>query len=1068
MAVPPQGAVPPGFQDSVDALRGDVSILSAAIQGFAAGMQELVKTSGDVEKNTGDMEGNLRGAVNYIDDIATTMKEVASLAKGLNSSLGSKTYGQAVEHFKKMKTVSEDIVKNGKTNAAQMVFLRRTIHECEQSITKLSDKTGDMNKPLKGNLQLLGEIKKSADAINGSFDQFARSVGNVKLGGIHKAILSLNGALGKSNGRMNKVVATAQAAHDVKRAREEKTQNNKATFAAKVDAVTRKVAKQYPELIGTDGQIDPVKLSAHKAARNMATDEFVGPEGSRIDKFLVNRMLGGTGRLASKGWDMVGAGGGSAVEGAIGAAEGGVGGMEAKMLGGSVGIAAAAAIALKDTFDAVANQNKEYEKNLGKGGIFTGDQTGLEALGNVKNNLRAWGLNRYGISTERQMSVAQTMNESGLSIASLATQTKGNQLPSDVGDIATIAFKQAREIGLTDVEGTKQTIKMMQQYKMTLSGTQQFFQTIGKDIRAAGFSTTKYLELIDDVSSHFDNMGKSIDTVTTVLRLMGSTGTDTAEQMKDNLESLTGKGEKTDEQRSALLMGMSGSSRSGFGDAMDKLAQQSSDNFAKTLDEAITEVMPSKRKEILDGLDLNEPKDMEAAVNRFRGNVTGERGTQKTEQLGGALKQAQIARMNADALKSSDPIGASFLQGATTSNPIQKIVQNIEALSQGLSKGGTSLGAFLKDPSSLNVDNAAVVSQVSKVYGYDGKPMDTRAGINEITSSYVDEIRKGLSPEATAGMKSEDIDKFYSDFLKQAGYTPIKGFALKQIQGIDPDKLVKGISSSMDSGKLADMLDKNNLVNKSLASRHLETTTAQAEKIAGIAEATRSTEDILKDIRGAITSELGRPIMGILDIINKKWGGGGADEAAAIRAKNDPLTQMDEQLVDKIIEKNKDWKDPQTGLTATQLKTRWDNVNDRILSGTGDKTDDTIRKYLEGALHSMAGGVKSDSKQISLFQSQSGGYKYDSGTGGFLPTTHNPVAEANAKAVSAPSPPAADLKRLINVVNHNTQNVGYVSMSAPNATDSTQTTGGENAFKPSPNLSPTATLTDTGATGRGR
>jgi len=177
---------------------------------------------------------------------------------------------------------------------------------------------------------------------------------------------------------------------------------------------------------------------------------------------------------------------------------------------------------------------------------------------------------------------------------------------------------------------------------------------------------------------------------------------------------------------------------------------------------------------------------------------------------------------------------------------------------------------------------------------------------------------------------------------------------------------------------------------------------------------------------------------------------------------------MDEQLVDKIIEKNKDWKDPQTGLTATQLKTRWDNVNDRILSGTGDKTDDTIRKYLEGALHSMAGGVKSDSKQISLFQSQSGGYKYDSGTGGFLPTTHNPVAEANAKAVSAPSPPAADLKRLINVVNHNTQNVGYVSMSAPNATDSTQTTGGENAFKPSPNLSPTATLTDTGATGRGR
>jgi len=94
--------------------------------------------------------------------------------------------------------------------------------------------------------------------------------------------------------------------------------------------------------------------------------------------------------------------------------------------------------------------------------------------------------------------------------------------------------------GLDESAATKEIIKLLEVYHMSLNSTDSFFQKLSKDTRAAGISTTKYLSILDEITGQFDSMGKSIDGVTTLMRALGRTGLQSADSMKKSMDALIG------------------------------------------------------------------------------------------------------------------------------------------------------------------------------------------------------------------------------------------------------------------------------------------------------------------------------------------------------------------------------------------------------------------------------------------------------------------------------------------------------------------------------------------------
>jgi hypothetical protein len=276
--------------------------------------------------------------------------------------------------------------------------------------------------------------------------------------------------------------------------------------------------------------------------------------------------------MAAGGEGAEGAAAGGMIEGAmngvIDAIEGGVAALEVgiEALTGPLGWLIIAIEALIATFDKVVKQNKEMETKLGKGGLFTGNAM-LDAYGGTTVGSedafartrraltpRGTGLNELGITFERNMGIAGALAGGGYGIKGmLEGPDYANQRPITTGiqgltsGFAGGGFGQVqrtvtgvgRVLGMSDAEGVEEVLKMLEQYSQTLDSTEKFLVQIDKDTDAAGISTTKYLKIIDDVSSHFNSMNKEITQTLGIMRELGRSGAVSSEVLKDMMDFLT-------------------------------------------------------------------------------------------------------------------------------------------------------------------------------------------------------------------------------------------------------------------------------------------------------------------------------------------------------------------------------------------------------------------------------------------------------------------------------------------------------------------------------------------------
>jgi hypothetical protein len=1055
---------PERLNAAMEALRQSIDKQTGTWDDVLKVMREVAGTAETVAEEFTGAATSAEDLVKYIGTARDRLRVLTTEAKKLGANLGTLSFKKAGEQLRTMREEAERLAKSGNLTKREMNDLHIAIRKCSDGERLLSRHQSDFNAKVKSNKD---EYREVADILKVIQDRTIAITQRVKTGGVNQKIMAMNAVLGGGSGRVEKAHRTAQAAYEKRQELAEVKAGHKRTHRDKNANIMARLHAAGIDVHDEQGRIDPKKWKS-KEVRDVIADTLTeghcGEKSGWLNRKLVSMALksqqeeGGGGFVSKAVTGLAAQGGGNVFTGlAHGATDMGLGAIE--KLAGPVGIGMAAVGALGDLVDKVAKQNQETEKNLGKAGIFTAGVGGGRALMNVRQNLMAYGLNAHNITTERQMAVAQTMQEEGAGLAELARPSKGffEGNPRSVGDIGNIVFKQAREVGLTDVEGTKQVMKMLQTYKMTLTGTQDFFRTIGKDIHAAGISTTKYLQLIDDITDQFGSMNKSIETTTSLLRMLGSAGTSTYDQLKEDVSALT-EDKSSLEQRSALFQMQSPGTRATFVKTQEEAARNASDTLASGLDTAM-EHLSMNKEDIWKGLDRNSGRDVEKAYTRFKRNMPSNADAGVfTTPLEGYLRQYQAAQGRAVVAQHGNPVQLGAMMDVLGKTPEGNMTLNLSRMNEVLKQQKTSFGAAIANPTAALATNPLLLDKLTEAFG--GDPSKALNLLNESSEAIEKEVKSmkegGLGAAFNAPQEEEN---FYEGILRKTGTAFKPGGAKELVTNMDDkslDKLTESLKQNTDAGDILELLaDPNNPIARVLKLNHTEEKTEQERNTAEIASGTRTISGLLSTISDNILSKIGQPLMMLVDFMLNP---SAADRSAVEEASHigeDTKAQMDATTVAQIVKldtQNK-WKDvagPMPDRTAADI---WQNFNrlqeEQKEHGMLSAADAKQLLALRDAIESMAGHAKFQGlegtghhwDEIRDMEYKTLKTVYEASKGGFVSNT-NPVAAAQGQvpATGAGAPNQTTPAPTVQV--NKTVNVGTLKTAVP-PTPSTKPASGE-------------------------
>lgn len=560
----------PNLVDAVNKMSGASEILALSATKLEQSLDAAAKHSQEIVKNLDTTK--LADLVSIFDDVEEATKEIASHARKMRQGIfNTKNATDAVKYAKQIVEAQKEMLKKTKENTLAWQAGSKSIEKLNGFIGKMGKRVGEMNQ---GELREFGKLLHDAEQ---SADKLFKKFKDAKLSHVTRQLNAITsvvapGFAARAGSARNKHADRAEALREQSRTR---LATNRATAddrrARALSQMQKDPALAKMGLITGSGQVD---LGDERARRMLGAK--LGFRGGRAQTFAAGEhamAMGAPGggakyeKLMEHGG---GVGGGlseiaTVIEGLGAGIEGALGTFapEIELLVVVIG-------ALVEAFESFTKQNKQIEGAVGKGGIFT---AGGDAFAAARSNLnpRGMGMTQLGTSFERNLGIAQAMVQGGRGVQELVTGgpetanmglgAKGEFMQGPIGQVQRIAMGAGRVAGLTDTEGVEAVLKNLDQYGQTIEGTEKFFVQLNKDTKAAGLSTTKYLQIIDEVSSHFDRMNKSLGETMGFLRDLGRTGSIGAESLKDLLGFLAG-GPKADvgnvAQRGFLEIGMRG------------------------------------------------------------------------------------------------------------------------------------------------------------------------------------------------------------------------------------------------------------------------------------------------------------------------------------------------------------------------------------------------------------------------------------------------------------------------------------------------------------------------------
>jgi hypothetical protein len=570
--------------------------------------------------------------------------------------------------------------------------------------------------------------------------------------------------------------------------------------------------------------------------------------------------------------------GGGSVMG--GAAEGGMGAIAA--LAGPLAVVAAIKTAVEGFIDTAAKTNQAIEKGMG-GALFTPGMTGGQALKTVRDNLTANIFNAYGQNLERNLAIAQAMQEQGLDITEVARDTiRGRTLAGGgapdtgagflgggFGEFQRNAMVAGRALGLTDVQTVTRMTKMLHEMRQTFESTHDFLEQVNTSARAAGISTTKYLSIIDELTAQFDKLNKSFNETVNLVNALGASGTVTAENLADMANALTGAGEqKTVTQSAAGFVFMSQEMK----DHLKEVQQDIIDDAQSRLQDAI-----KGTKLDVTGIDLRTPAGLLALQSRIA-QMPNSLQKQQIQSASDAARYA-LNQMNAVILPGITGGGRGAVQAAYGMETygkgiaVQAALQQ-SLLSEGLKAAGQSMDFVLAHPDKIGEIAAAAAPTLGVKAPDFNRALEALVSVGAGGTQYL----KGMEP---GRQRDRELKRFW-DFGKRA-----KIFTGEWGTPQAMDTLTK----ALDDSKISTVLDREftkelardpGLVLNALTEKQRKADeAAQDQQVKDIAIQTRTTADIYANAFEKFFTLLYDAVFNIYKLLQKLPGLGGGPPVAA-------------------------------------------------------------------------------------------------------------------------------------------------------------------------------------------
>lgn len=632
------------------------------IEDWVEGVKDVVDGVGDVEDAVGDMYRQLQKVSRLkiqdpkdikaiVDGLETLKDEMTEIGK---KKLLDKKSLEAVE--KLVEGVSEAIVE---------------LKDNLDNVDSASSAFDTLKSKLKGVKKDVGQLSfKSMTDEMSHFDKTANSA----LGGLLGNLRILDGFALK--GFMGRLAGTARAFKSFK-------DEAKQISGERKERIGRALGKHFlGKKIDDKGNVvtskDVSSMLEGATSKNMglAFNKMTKEEqdkvvravsgrtgngiGSRLDRKLTASALksGGGGDSLLLGGAVV-EGGGSALAGVMSEVA-----SAAKMLRGPLMILTAGF----EAWDLVTAKNKKTYEALGKGGLIAGQGTslkdmyrgmgqqltpaaGLYGVGDIGTGTAVGAL---GMSFERNLDLMKGLVEHGLTVdvpdrnavQALNGGGSGRAANSMFSGVMRNAYLFGGNVGMNDQESIKTMMDMVFKFNQSIKQTEDFFINIDKSVKATGISTTKYLQLVDQITSQFDKFNKSLTNSVAIIQTLGKSGKYTAEYLQGMLGSMTGE-KKSFETNAYLFKQMSPESKDTFVNSQKILVKSLGDELTSVLGKNPENMKDEDVRDAVDrytktpGVSKNDAKAVQEQAAQYlssRGRVTAFEGAKTPIEMAAVVE----------------------------------------------------------------------------------------------------------------------------------------------------------------------------------------------------------------------------------------------------------------------------------------------------------------------------------------------------------------------------------------------------------------------------------------------
>lgn len=869
---------------------------------FAERMEKAGKNTESAKKKIRDMGNEMRHSIAYADSFEETIRSLYDYQRKMNKEgLKAKSYKEVLKLLHEMEDQNKRLVEHGVFSKQNTRVIERNTQAIRRGISQLNTEMGQAFDPNKVERIVTQMARMSRETLN-----VAKNIKGIRAPGVQgdfqRAEHTFRHVFRVSD-RAKKYRDYGAVAKEIRLARKDSLAGRGEAFATRRDKIRQDTDRLAIRLNNRWGHYtatpeDIGKFTTQKARKSgygrlgaavIGRDARAAAQG-RSPGILTKAGMG----LLARGEGSIGRGIASAGAGMI---EGGLAGV-AEAAGPLAPVLAVLEI-VKAAFDKNQVMNSEVAEGLGKGGIYGGGGNPLWAIRNVRSNLNGPLYSPLGMGYEKNLAIAKSLQEGGFATANLASEDLGRDgqgfVRGSFGSLQRNVYAYGRMAGLDSSQTMTETIKLVSQYRMSLGSTHDFYLQLTKDAAAANITTTKWIQLQDDVQSHYERSNKLLEATVDTMRLLSVTGRNTAEDLKESMDTVTNGGGKHSLEVSAYLnqniLGNKDLSERESG-SLNLSMRDSLDNVVKAMGGGDRSALESKLRRGGAGT-FNEL--LLEAQGRFGNDSFG------LQTASGAIEKARSAYQNQQnfAYARSQGVNQGGLALATsralTGDDINsQSMQTLSGLQRALSIGHLSAKDFMTNPAAL--DSNLAYQQGLKALEIDPSKMEgVRHLLYDSASARIDIAKQGLQGAGAGSDRGKLLEETYQ-YLARNGAKLDKGDHFSALQKYASSKPGEMMNMLSQWEKTMEDIFNNPVIREALRPQiDQRDRDARMEQAVNLASSTRTTADIFKDAFASFFNGIQTPLDFIADVIgkigNSKWFGVGADTAE--KAGNlDQLTRL--------------------------------------------------------------------------------------------------------------------------------------------------------------------------------